>query len=135
MTYDQLLNLVRHSKPQDWLYNDDKGVHTFKADLNVRIERRQEKTAFSEPWAVRHPDPSASLWTYDIFFGGSPVYVFKIVSVDGHRADLPLPDPKTKVISRKDYELARAIDWLGTLDEYIVRSGLTVEQESHVAVA
>ncbi len=133
MTYDELLDRVRHSKPMDWLYNDDRGVHTFKADLNIRIERRNERAVFNEPWAVRHPDPSASLWKYDIYFGGSLVHSFSVVSVDGHRADLPLPDPKTKVISRQDYELARAVDWLGTLDEYIERSGLTVEPEANVA--
>jgi hypothetical protein len=49
-----------------------------------------------------------------------------LVSVDGHRAELPLPDSQSTVIPRNKYILARAVDDQGTLDEYIERSGLTV---------
>jgi hypothetical protein len=134
MTYDQLLTTIRSTSPADWVYNDEQGVHTLRADLNVRIQRRRDDDAaeesFNEPWATGHPDPSASKMFYDIYYGSSLVDSFMLVSVDGHRADLPLPDPQTKkTIARKDYELARAVDFMGTLDQYIQRSGLTVETQ------
>jgi len=139
MTYDKLIETIRSSKPGDWIYNDEQGVHTYRADLNIRIQRRRDDdlsgSGFNEPWATCHPDPSARKMFFDIYYGSSLVDSFLLVAVDGYRADLPLPDPKTKkMISRRDYELARAVDVLGTLDQYIQRSGLTVEEEKSVAV-
>lgn len=138
MTYDKLIEIIRSSKPSDWIYNDEQGVHTYRADLNIRIQRRTDDDitgrSFNEPWANCHPDPAASRLLCDIYYGSSLVDAFMLVSVDGHRADLPLPEPQTKKIRRKDYELARAVDVLGTLDQYIQRSGLTVEEEQPVPV-
>ena len=135
MTYEKLFEIIRSSNPSDWRYADEQGVHTYRPDLNIRIQRRTEEGAtgqsFNEPWAIHHPDPRARLGFFDIYYGSSLVDTFALVSVDGNRADLPLPDPKTKVVGRKDYELARAVYVLGTLDEYIQRSGLTVAEEQH----
>jgi hypothetical protein len=51
-----------------------------------------------------------------------------MVAVDGHKAMLPAPEsPANLVISRLQYKIAEISDLHGTLDEYLGRSGITVE--------
>jgi hypothetical protein len=130
MTYDDLIRTIRGTDRTDWIYHDHQGVWTFRHDLSIRVERipsHRENDQFPEKWATRHPDPSARQCGYGIFYGTSLVETFTLVSVDGLRATLPMPDVDTKTkIKRYDYDLARIVD-NGYLDEYIARSGLTVE--------
>ncbi|GAF88006.1 unnamed protein product, partial [marine sediment metagenome] len=81
---------------------------------------------FRAEWANKHPDPSANRRHYDIYYGASIVESFMLVSVDGARAVLPLPEAGSTTVPVKSYELARCVDDQNTLDEYIGRSGLTV---------
>ncbi len=130
LTYDDVMDLVRSNEADQWVYNDSKGSHLLRSDVNLRIVRRDTDDVpmpeFNEPWAKKHPDPIAHRVHYDVFYGASFIDEFMLVSVDGHRADLPLPDPQSTVIPREKYCLARAVDSQGTLDEYIKQSGLTV---------
>lgn len=132
MTYDELIELVYNSTKNEWVFTDERGIYTFKKDLNIRIHRKDidhNSDRFSgEDWAKKHPDPTAYRVTYEIYYAASFVEEVLMVSVDGHRATLPLPDRNTLVVSRKDYQFARIVDQLNTLDEYMNLSGLTVEQ-------
>ena len=82
---------------------------------------------FVEGWANKHPDPKAvGLWC-DLFFGSTLIERFVLVGVDGMRALLPPPrKPSDDEVQRLDYKVAKIHDTLGTLDEYIKRSGLRV---------
>jgi hypothetical protein len=129
MTYDELTETILNSTFADWLFDDMRGTYTLKSDLNIRIERRETsegQAGFREPWANGHPDPNAERLYYDIFYGASFVKSFNLVGVDGCRAYLPLPTCGTTTVPKRDYLLARAVDHLGTVDEYLRRSKLTV---------
>lgn len=131
MTYDELLSIIDESEKDDWVFSDERGVYTFKHDLNVRIERRDidhDSDKFhGEHWATNHPDPNAYRVTYDIYYGASFVKEVLMVSVDGHRATLPIPERKTLKVKAQDYSFAQVVDQLGTLEEYMRRAGLEVE--------
>ncbi|GAH52272.1 unnamed protein product, partial [marine sediment metagenome] len=121
-TYDGLMATIRNSSSADWAYNDEKGIHTFRADLAIRIEVRRDDQyprPFKEAWATELPDPGARMMCYDIYRGASLVETFYLVAVDGFRATLPMPvSPKAKVVPLDKYQLARAVDHQGTLDDY-----------------
>ena len=63
---------------------------------------------------------------YEIHYRASWVMSFHLIAVDGHRAELPMPDPGTTNVPRLNYELAAAVDTQHSLDEYMQRSGLVV---------
>ena len=70
---------------------------------------------------------SASSYWYDLSNDGALIERFILVSVDGARAELPLPDINTLEVQPLPYKIAQIFDELNTLDEYMRRSGLTVE--------
>ena len=131
MTYDELIGIVYGSAKEDWIFTDERGIYTYKRDLNIRIHRKDINHDFDrfsgEDWATKHPDPTAYRVTYEIYYAASFVEEVLMVSVDGYRATLPLPDRNTLKVSRKDYQFAGIVDQLNTLDEYMRRSGLDVE--------
>lgn len=130
INYKKLMQIVRSTTLSDWLHHDIKGgIYTLKSDLNIRIERQDSpyESGFNEAWATNHPDPSTSKELYGAYYGASLVEQFTLISVDGGRALLPMPRPGTNKIPRAIYQLAKAIDE-GTLDDYIHRSDLIVEE-------
>ena len=133
MTYDELMEIILNSSFENWVYDDEKGIFTFREDLDIRIEERRsssDRDEFNEEWATRHPDPHATRVFYDIYYRSSFVKSFMLVSVDGGRAHLPLPESAVSTtIPYERYALARAVDYLGTLDEYIERFRLTVANQ------
>lgn len=133
MTYDELTRLMNESTKDDWLFNDERGIYTFKYDLNLRIHRNDidfDADKFSgEEWATKHPDPTAYRETYEIYYGSSFIEDKLLVSVDGHRASLPLPKVGTTIVSKKDYHFAGIVDQLNTLSEYMQRAKLKVNNE------
>ena len=133
MEYDQLITIVLGSNREDWLFSDERGIYTFKHDLNIWIKRKDidfERDKFEgEEWATRHPDPRAYREIYEIYYASSYIEEKMLVSVDGHRASLPLPQIGTNKVRREDYLFARIVDQLGTLDEYMGRAGLEVEDD------
>ncbi|AMJ98447.1 MULTISPECIES: hypothetical protein [Alteromonas] len=132
MTYDELMSVIDTSQQDDWIFSDERGKYTYKKDLNIRIERPDidhDTDKFSgEEWATEHPDPAAYRVVYEIYYGASFVEEMFMVSVDGHRATLPLPNRQTLTITRKQYRFAKIVDQLGTLDEYMRRAGLEVKE-------
>lgn len=133
MTYNELEKAIRNSTKADWLFNDERGIYTFKNDLNLRIQRKEINFDFDrfggEDWATHHPDPIAYRETYEIYYGASFVKEKLLVSVDGHRATLPLPRINTTIVSYEDYHFAEIVDQLNTLSEYMERAGLKVNNE------
>jgi hypothetical protein len=131
MTYDQLKQLIHESSKGDWLFSDERGIYTFKNDLNLRIQRNPIDHVLDkftgEDWATNHPDPVAYRVTYEIYYGASFVEYQLMVSVDGHRATLPLPDRSTQKVTADSYRFAQIVDQLNTLDEYMHRAKLEVE--------
>ncbi len=132
MQYAELMEIILNSDREDWLYNDPKRTYVYRGNLDIRIEVRdplEYQMDFVEEWANSQPDPSATRCFYDIYYGASIIESFMLVSVDGGRAVLPLPEPGTTTIELRRYQLAQCVDDQGTLDEYIGRCGLAVAGE------
>ena len=113
MTYDEYFNLVLNSEPEDWLFFDEKNVLTFKHDLNIWIKRIITDERFEEEWAERYPDSRAYKVNVEFYYGNSLVGTDIFVSVDGHRAIVPIVkvegEEYTNNISRRDYIIARIL--------------------------
>ncbi len=133
MTYEELKKIVKESSKHDWLFSDERGIYTYKHDLNIWIKRKDinfDSDKFSgEEWATKHPDPTAYRETYEVYYGSSFIEDKLLVSVDGHRASLPLPKINTNKVKLEDYQFAQIVDQLDTLDEYMKRASLEVESE------
>lgn len=128
MKYLEILNILKTSSKQDWTHVTEE-IIVFNEDVNLHIEQREIDfdDVFLEPWAMNHPNKSNYRIYYDVFYNSTFIKEILLISVDGHRAELPLPDIQTNTISLDDYNEADIITNGVRLDEYIKRSGLTVE--------
>ncbi len=131
--------IIKSNPKSDWSLNY-KGLNqiaVFNNDANLRIEMSDDaeeiqNSNFQEPWANNHPDNHAVGYWCRIYYGSTLIESIVLVSVDGAMAQLPLPE-RTKSLHHPgnipifNYKIAKVFDSLDTLDEYIKRSGLSVE--------
>ena len=135
LSVDEMIEFVLTTHPRnDWerVTNNWVEEHFLKKDpkLRFRVEFNEDGTHnenFQEPWANDHPDKRAVSYWYDLFYSGSRINRVILVAVDGGRALIPMPDVMSKKIKTYDYAAAKIHDSLDSLDEYIRRSGLEVE--------
>ncbi len=133
MNYEQAKKILTESDQKDWIVDDETGSFTYKKDLNLHIQRADFESyrPFNEPWATNHPDPSALAIEYTVKYGESYVDKYTLVSVDGHRAELPMPKAINNPVVRKDdVNFAKIVSTGGDrVDEYLKRSKLEVKNE------
>ena len=130
MTQKEVNDILATSSQNEWIVDDETGSFTYKDDLNLRIERAEydKSNSFNEDWATGHPDSQAEKVNYTVKYASSFVARKTLVSVDGGRATLPMPDVKTKkIVSSDDMNFAKIVDVGDRTDEYIERSRLTVQ--------
>ena len=130
MNLEEVKKILATSSQDEWVVDDESGSFTYKNDLNLRIERADFDTyrPFNEPWATKHPDSSAKAEDYTVKYGASFVDKHTLVSVDGHRAILPMPkSPNSEYVSKDEMNFAKIVDIGGRVDEYLERSNLKVE--------
>ncbi len=133
MNYNNLKKILMNSERDDWLFNDQRGgVFSYKEDLHLRIVRNDidhDIDQFEgEDWANQHPDPRAYRVTYEVYYGSTFVEDHLLVTVDGFRATLPLPKIGTNKVSSDRYNFAKLVDDADTLDDYMRRANLEVEE-------
>lgn len=116
MRYDEILDLVANSTPEEWnkivcwgggggpsflngLPGEDGNwtAHeeraSYKPDVSVGLAWGiTSNDDFKEEWANQFPDPHASSEFVDVLYNGMLVYRDIRVIVDGGRVGLPLPD-------------------------------------------
>ena len=134
MSFDEILEFIKTTDAKsDWkFFKTNWAEEAFlKEDPRLRIRVRWDEEGvhnsdFKEPWANMHPDPKATSYWYDLSNDGALIERFILVSVDGARAELPLPYANTLEVGPLIFKVAQIFDELNTLDEYMVRSGLTV---------
>ncbi len=137
------LNYIEHTirdcDPQEeWekVSTEISSIAVNKRDVNLRLvmnylDDGKQCDDFKEEWANRHPAPHATGYWCDTYYGATHVARNILVSVDGGRAMLPLPrqrgiDGQITEVLPFDYRVAQIFDALGTLDQYMVRSGLSL---------
>jgi len=135
MTFDEILQFIPTTDPEkDWegITKEWSSERFLKEDPRLRFRVKATEDGiqndnFKERWANRHPDPHARGYWYELFYDGAFLDRIVIVSVDGARADIPCPDINTGKIKKYNYHVAKLFDVLGTLDEYIIRCGLELD--------
>lgn len=130
MNLEGIQKILATSSQDEWIVDDESGSFTYKNDLNLRIERADFDTyrSFNEPWATNHPDSSAKAEDFTVKYGASFVDKHTLVSVDGHRATLPMPESaSSEYVSKEDVNFAKIVDIGGRVDEYLERSKLKVK--------
>lgn len=130
MNLEGVQKILATSSQDEWIVDDESGSFTYKNDLNLRIERADFDTyrSFNEPWATNHPDSSAKAEDFTVKYGASFVDKHTLVSVDGHRATLPMPESaSSEYVSKEDVNFAKIVDIGGRVDEYLERSKLKVK--------
>lgn len=129
MKLDDVKDILAKSTQDDWVINDETGSFTYKNDLNLHIERADYETfrEFDEPWAKSHADPNAVAVEYVVKYGSSFVEKHTLVSVDGHRATLPMPKSINDLrVNDSEVNFARIVDVGNRVDEYLSRSNIQV---------
>ena len=135
MDYDELLEFIKTTDAKtDWKFVKTNWAEEafLKEDPRLRIRVRWDDEGmhvkdFKEPWANKHPDPTANSYWYDLSYDGALIERFILVSIDGARAELPLPIRNTLEVEPLSYKVAEIFDELNTLEEYMQRSGLSVK--------
>ncbi len=135
MDYDEILKfIITTNSKNDWKWIKTHWAEEafLKEDPRLRIRVRWDDEGkhndnFQEKWANKYPDPSASSYWYGLSYDGVLIERFILVSVDGARAELPLPDVNTLEVKPLTYKVAQIFDESNTLAEYMHRSGLTVK--------
>ncbi len=138
MTHDELLKFVKDSNPRsDWkgIGSDWVSEVFLLEDPRLRfrakyIDEGVQNDDYQDEWANRHPDPKATGYWYDLFYDGNLIERFILVAVDGGRSKLPPPNWRTGKIEVMNYRVAQINDVLGSVDEYIARSGLQVDEST-----
>lgn len=132
MKYNDVKKILAESSQSDWIKDDESGSFTYKEDLNLHIERAPYDTYrdFNEKWATSHPDPKAVAVDFTIKYGNSFVDKQTLVSVDGHRATLPMPASATDLtVEPSDVNFAKIVDTGSSVDEYIDRAKLKIRDD------
>ena len=79
---ERIEQVIMESSPEnDWNHKGDGNISvtSYKNDLNLRFEMKfldegVQQEDFREPWANRHPDPSATGYWCDLFYGSTLRY-------------------------------------------------------------
>ena len=130
MKLSEVEKILAESSQDDWIVDDESGSFTYKDDLNLHIQRADYSSfrEFNEPWATSHPDPKAVAVEYVVKYGSSFVDKHTLVSVDGHRATLPMPKSiSDHRVDASDVNFAKIVNIGGRVDEYLERSQLKVD--------
>jgi hypothetical protein len=135
MNFDELLAFIPTTDPlNDWcgITKDWSSERFLKEDPRLRFRSKTTDDGiqcedFQEPWANCYRSPKATGYWYDLFYDGSFIDRIVIVSVDGTRANIPCPNIRTGLIDKYNYVVAKMFDVLENLDEYLLSSGLEVD--------
>jgi hypothetical protein len=127
MKLTEVQEILAKSSQDDWIVDDESGSFTYKNDLNLHIDRADFDSyrEFNEPWATSHPDPHAVAVEYAVKYGPAFVHKYTLVSVDGHRATLPMPKSINDLhVPASDVNFAKIVNIGDRVDEYLNRSQL-----------
>jgi len=133
MNFSEILSFILDSDSKlDWKIIENNWTEEafLKEDPRLRIRCRYDDEGiankdFKEEWANKHPDSSAKSYWYNLSYDGSLIERFILVSVDGSRAILPLPDIEYLTVKKLPYKIAKIFDTTDTLENYMKKSGLS----------
>jgi len=118
-TIEDIESILETSHPKDWMYDDAYGIYTYKnnidLNINIRDDVRGNGDEFNEDWVKNFSDPSANKIIVRVFHRGSFVKDFFYVHVDGYRNILPVTRSLIDLtISKFKYKLGRILNCIYT---------------------
>ena len=132
MTSEEIKNILATSTQDKWTIDDESGTFSYKDDSNLQIigTPYEDQIDFYEKWANSHPDTSAKRVDYVVKYRDAVVERQTLISVDGHRAELPMPRSETGLrVLASEVNFAKIVfSGADRIDEYLNRSGLHVVQ-------
>lgn len=136
MNYNELFKLFHDSDAEDWhpVYLQTGRVEAYlKSNLDVRVissseDEHIQNENFYADWANRWPNKKAVGYYYDLYYRNTLVTRFVLVSVDGSRALLPVPDSHdSNVVALSKYKVAEIFAG-AEFYTYFKNSGLEVSK-------
>lgn len=101
-----------------------------KEDLSISVAWGLEHNAdFKEEWANDFPDRRASSYFVDFFYNGNLIYRDIYVSVDGGRANIPLPK---RVINKQTYMVDNLYIERDRMEFYKIINGNSDEYQRYI---
>lgn len=136
MSYDEILDFIALSDTkQDWKWIETNWAEEafLKEDPRLRIRVRYDDTGihikdYTETWMKTFAKPKATSHWFDLSYDGALIDRFVLIAVDEGKAELPMPEPGTLEVDPLNFVVAQIFDQHDTLDEYMVRAGLTVKK-------
>lgn len=129
ITQREVRDAIMESTPSEWeqfdghfgtlkAHEDDpfpRSVWTYDYDVNLRIEQGSDlNDNFQADWTDAFIKDNNTQVEYYVFYGSSPVCYCSLVSVEGGKAILPVPDrphdEEERPISRFKDDLARIVN-------------------------
>lgn len=139
MNLQDFLRAVYNSNPDEWIFNDQKGVYVWKSDLNVRILREEKDDdsddTFNEPWVKIYPDKSAHKINYHLYYGVSFIKEELLIAVDGYRAYIPIPKSQNLLqISKNQKSFGAIINFAygNDFEDYLKRAKIATENNDQL---
>jgi len=138
MTFDEILEfiLITDAK-KDWkVLSTNWSCEAFlKEDPRLRFRMRYDEEGihndnFIEPWANSCPDSNATSYWCNLLYNGDLIEKYILVSIDGGKVMLPLPNRSTLKVNIASYKVAKIFDDLNLLEEYMVRVKLIKENKT-----
>lgn len=143
---DEVRDAIDSSRPDQWEYFEQVAPHVsvssdpttivyvYDEDVNIRLERGHVAVQnFDEPWV---PGAGGRTDSYDwwLTYQNSPVEFFVVVSVDGGRANIPVPEGghtpgSTPTLTQREAKLGRILSQhsLDTFDNIASRADIEIE--------
>ncbi len=131
MELDEITRILAESSREDWVRTEELKNCVYKEDVNLRIESDFDSAEpFSESWATKLPDSNARTVEYAVWYRETQIKKKTLVSVDGFRADLPMPKSATElVVDSAGVNFARIVTITDTVGKYLEKCGFSVAQE------
>jgi len=135
MNYEEILQFIQTTDARgDWVKIDNEWAEEafLKEDPRLRVRTRFDDVGkhnddFRDEWVNKFPNKRARSYWYELLNDGALIERFILVSVDGARAELPLPKLDNLQVKKLDYKIAEIFDSTNTLSDYMDMAGLSVE--------
>jgi hypothetical protein len=139
MQYEAIISaLLQNSKSgADWTHDDYSesrpwSAHALKSNVNIWLKVNTEtEEKFEESWHQNLPKKEAEKFTVTLHYGPTPLETFTMVSIDGHRATVPIPDKHEGdqlTVGKLEYAIALGLSAgsRGALEKYLPRCHIAV---------
>lgn len=139
-SYREILEFVQATQRDEWLELSPEmwiSERFYEPDPHLRFRIEFEGVGvlthdFDEPWVRNFPNQNASAYWCQLTYAGQLLEKTLLVSVDGGRALIPVPDLSTGSISPFDYQVAMIFDRYENVATYVRSAGLHVSDDTRI---